>query len=397
MRGFNILFVIVVIALLSGVAVGGVYVYKNMESGPAVVQEIFGGIASSTSETAEEEATSTPVEAPNTEESAPKAAPKKISELSEPKNTNELAKELNTELPQASIEVDYDTLPYVVSSAKLSEREIDIHTAVLVRCLYATQFYSQSSQPEDELIIVVGSGVFVSSEGHILTAAHVVRKQDFGIDQAGRIWTFDKCQIARTKDFRTSINSNPKVSVGSADFEDVEIIFEPSDTEYQDSNRFDVAVLKLKNPTGNDYVSLYPQLISFPKDMYSLIVIGYPGKDIHLPQNFERFDGVFLEIGSREGSGCSNVSYTQACGWRYSIARAIEDITWFGWTEAGTPSTSARPGFSGAPAFHKGYLVGLATHGKERDTTGVLMGIDFFSILTSRDISQFLSEKGFSF
>ncbi|MBI4088194.1 trypsin-like peptidase domain-containing protein [Candidatus Kaiserbacteria bacterium] len=332
-----------------------------------------------------------PAEAPETETSSTSKMP--------PATLEEVAKLLKeTERALA----DY-TGPRIEAS-ELSEKDMDLQAVVLVRCVYFSQYFAASSQPANEVIATLGSGVIVNSSGYILTAAHVVRDKSFGPDESGRIFSFDHCDISRTTNYRTVIDAK-KPGYKDVDplFQTADIVFEPDEDSYRDSAGMDVAVLRPVKPQIEEHYSQpLGDMVSLPTDVYSVIAVGYPGKDVLIPQDVERFDGAFVGMAGFEGSSCLTSKLADVCGWRYVIARIWDDVKQYEgfFTDYGKISAQARQGFSGGPAFYKGNLIGIITHGYGRMLQGgqtfTERQLDTFEILTSRDIVAYLSNKGIS-
>lgn len=289
----------------------------------------------------------------------------------------------------------------LVSGDVLEDRVIDIKAVVLVRCLYHSQYYEQSAQKEGEINYALGSGVVVSPHGHILTAGHVVRNKTLGTDATGRTWTLSGCGIAPTIDFKTKIfTTDKRALLDGTLFKGVDIIHEPNEDTYHDSAGLDVAVLRLKEKSGKiNYVTPYADMVSLPSDVYSVIAVGYPGKDI-AAQILEHFTAALLGLTTLKGSSCPVGKSADVCGWRYEIFRVWSDFKDdYGryWTEEGEESFNARAGFSGGPVFYKGNLIGIVTHGAKREANTDHADVDFFDVLASRDIVSYLSSQGITF
>src|SRR3989344_3965943 len=233
----------------------------------------------------------------------------------------------------------------LVPADDVQEKTIDLKAVVLVRCVYKSQYFAQSQQPYDEVTFELGSGVFVSQDGSILTAAHVVREKTLGTDITGRTWNFDHCEIARTTNYDSSIDANPpRYTDNDPLFEKVDILHEPSEEAYRSSTGYDVVVLRLKNPSNEShYIKLYPDLIELPQDTYSGILIGYPGKYANINQTLERFDGVAHGLVSFEKSTCESERFSVSCGWRYFFWRYWMDLEkYYGYyTDYGLESSTA--------------------------------------------------------
>jgi len=276
-----------------------------------------------------------------------------------------------------------------VLSSDLLEKEINLQSIVLVRCIFRSQFYEVSSQPWGEEVYTVGSGIIISPNGTILTARHVTEiSEEFLNDPAGRIWERVKCDTALTDEELSEITS-----IGSwgqeidPAFKDVEIIFIPDDDKYDNANGFDFALLKLESNKNFSYTSLFPYLIRLePKE--DLILIGYPGRESASPQKLERFDGEFQSITYYSEKLCNGE--IKPCGLRYAFRRYPYDYKSYFWksTELGIITPYFRGGFSGGPTFYKGNLIGIVTHGISGNESE--SGWDQAIVLTSWDILEFL-------
>ncbi len=298
-------------------------------------------------------------------------------------------------------EIIYTDYPNFVSGDDLAEQHIDIGAVALVRCQFKSQYFNESSQPWAEIGFSFGSGVMVSADGLVLTAAHVVHDRSAVEGAAGRIWTFDTCHIARTTNVARKIQSKAPNSIGNEPwFEEVEIIYEPGADKYKHSAGVDVALLRVKNPTQTyPYVTLVPTMVALEEGIYNVVAIGYPGKDTSM-QLLERFDAAFFGVDSLEGSGCVSKQFTKPCGWRYVTARYLPDIKQYlnVLTEWGTESMAVRPGYSGGPVFYNGNVIGIATHAQSSSEydDGPLSEQDVVYVLTSYDIVETLKAEGIS-
>lgn len=289
-----------------------------------------------------------------------------------------------------------------VEPATMAEKKINIQTIVMVRCAFYSQYFKESSQPWNEEKFRVGSGVIISPDGHILTAEHIAVK-DLSPDKSGRKWKRGECYIAQTDARQT-----PIVSVGywgqpdDPRFKKTDIVFEPTKEEYADSSGLDFAILKIEEPVKTSFAALVPKLIDFREDGGApILTIGYPGKISSVPQELERLDAKFKELTYFKNSPCDGT--IKACGLRYQALRSLSEYLNIFWkkTALGIITPYFRKGFSGAPAFFKGNLVGIVTHGKSGDDPAVA-GIqvsepDSEDILTSYDISETLKKNGISF
>jgi len=277
--------------------------------------------------------------------------------------------------------------PRIVSAESLSARPIDIRTIVLVRCSFKSQYFAQSRQPWNETSHLVGSGILVSPNGDIITAAHILRFKKDPADLSDRIWSRESCGVVQTDATQSILASD-----GSPRLKQATILFEPSEDEYRDSEALDIALVRGEfGDSSLPYVPLFAQFIKFPKAT-PILVIGYPGKDIAVPQELERFDTSFSHSGYYSESGCDGT--LKLCGLRYFVSRDPSTYEQDFWekTEFGVVTPYFRKGFSGAPAFYNGNLIGILTHGANANTTESKK--DEAAILTSFDIAEVLIKHG---
>lgn len=284
---------------------------------------------------------------------------------------------------RASVPVEERSV--LAPGGEMREKEIDTQTIVLVRCLFQTQFFSQSSQPWNEQEFNIGSGVIVSPKGYVVTARHIleVRKELLG-DPAGRKWQMQKCEIAETDKNQSEISSVGYWGEdGSPRFRPASIVYKPPDGEYRESAGLDFAVLKIESPNVFPFAPLVPQVVEM-EPRSQIIAIGYPGRESASPQKLERFDGEFSGITYFEESSCDGT--IQPCGLRYAFRRYPYNFEKDFWTstDLGIVTPYFRGGFSGGPAFFKGNLIGIVTHGRSGDETE--SGWDEAFILASFDI-----------
>lgn len=317
-----------------------------------------------------------------------------------------LPTETLAELPEPQIIEQTETLPpetsakdgfaySAVRAEYVAEAPINIESIVLVRCLFRTQYYTSSSQPWGEENYNVGSGIIVSPSGNILTVKHILDVPEEALnDPAGRIWTRQKCDAALTDKNQSAISSigfwgqqdDPR-------FIKAEIVFEPVGKDFQESFGLDFAILKIDPPAGGEdlsYTPLVPELLKF-NSRDPLLAIGYPGRESVSPQKLERFDGEFLNLRYYSESPCGELD---PCGLRYAFRRYPLDYKKDFWkpTEYGIITPYFRGGFSGAPVFFKGNLIGIVTHGVSGDKTK--SGWDEVIALSSHDIALKLKEEG---
>jgi len=281
----------------------------------------------------------------------------------------------------------------VVQTSFFQEKNINLQSIVLVRCIFQTQYYGISSQPWNEEIFNVGTGVIVSPKGLILTARHVLEVSgELLNDPAGREWKRIKCDTALTDKGQTPIASISPFEEADGRFKETEIIFLPDDEDYNDAKSFDFALLKIKLSGEFLHINseLFPYLVNFA-ERDPAVLVGYPGRESSTPQRLERFDGEFLALTFYKGSLCVNSG--EPCGLRYIFRRYPYNFEKDFWknTDLGIVTPYFRGGFSGAPVFYRGNLIGIATHGisggEAKD------GWDQAVILTSWDILGFLKRR----
>lgn len=289
--------------------------------------------------------------------------------------------------PQKNTEGQYPA----ISPDDLAEKLANLQSIALIKCIFRTQFYEQSSQPWGEERFALGSGVVVSSSGLILTARHIFEvPEDLLNDPAGRIWTRKKCEVALTnKDVSAISTLTTPGKPADPRFQEAEIIFMASDADYIGAKGIDLAILKIKTDGEIFHSDLFSYLLEF-RENDPVILIGYPGRDSLVSQELERFDGQFVTITYYEESLCGIGG--KPCGLRYVLRRYPANYEKDFWkkTDWGIITPYFRGGFSGAPAFYKGNLVGIATHGISGSDASD--GWDQAIILTSWDISEFLKE-----
>jgi hypothetical protein len=267
----------------------------------------------------------------------------------------------------------------------VSEKEIDIRAIVLIRCLFQTQFYSESSQPWNEQQYNVGSGVIVSLEGHILTTRHILNpREEMLNDPAGRVWERRYCEVAMTSEDQGEIS----MSAGDL-FKRAEIAYSPSKDQYKDSAGLDFSILKISSEKPLPYSPIFPRIVSLAESA-PIIAIGYPGREISSSQKLERFDGQFSGFTYYEESSCDGT--ITPCGIRYFLKRYPYDYEKDFWkqTSLGIITPYFRGGFSGAPIFYRGNLIGVITHGLSGDYTK--SGWDEAFALASYDIFETIKE-----
>lgn len=287
-------------------------------------------------------------------------------------------------------EISTATPAFLIVPESLSEKSIDVRSIVLVRCSFQTQYFKDSRQPWGEQEYNVGTGVIITPDSHILTARHILEvRGEMLNDPAGRIWTLQGCDAAQTDKDRTPISSIGFWGQQSdSRFKPVKIIFKPTDEDYRDSAGLDYAILKIEGASDLPSVKLLSKPVSF-KGGESVIITGYPGRESTSPQKLERFDSQFVEITYYRESACDGA--IEPCGLRYSIKRNPNyyELNFWKDTELGVITPYFRGGFSGGPAFYKGNLIGIVTHGASGDKTESTW--DEAYILTSYDIFENLN------
>ena len=288
---------------------------------------------------------------------------------------------------------------YFVPADSLEEKNINIETILLVRCNFRSQYFDISQTPWNEERISVGSGVLISSTGHILTAGHVVKVgEDWLDDLAGREWELENCKVAQTDKNQTPISATKYWGQEDDErFKDVEIFFETPEEDYKESSGLDFAILKMDTEEELPFYEIFSKIVNFSSSDL-LIAVGYPSKISTVPQVLERFDGSFSQFAYLFGSGCEQIE--GACGLRYESRRSsfeYQDKFWEE-TELGVITPLDRGGFSGGPVFYNGNLIGIVTHADlERDKSGVESGWETNYTLTSYDIAESFSAYNIDF
>ena len=284
--------------------------------------------------------------------------------------------------------------PRITLTDSLPNQQIDIEAIVLVKCHFESQYFKTSYQPWDEERYSLGSGVIISPAGYILTAKHIFDLDDeMKNDISDRIWRRIDCAAAQTDIDQTPIHpTNPNDSSSDPEFKNLEIIFEPSEKEYNNANDLDFLIAKANGLRTHSH-GLESHLIEFEKED-KITAIGYPGKVVSVPQKLERWDGKFQTLASLEGSTCSGE--IEPCGLRYLSTRLLKEYQDLFYKESrlGIYSPYFRGGFSGAPAFYNGNLIGIITHGEsgeknpeERDEVLILTSFDITETLKKYDVS----------
>lgn len=287
--------------------------------------------------------------------------------------------------------------PKLIPASSLAEREVTAKSIVLVRCLFDSDLDAQSE-------IGGGSGVFISPEGHILTAAHVVRDIPATYHQV-RNWTKEKCQIALTDEEQTPVLVHDEDDEAGV-FMDVEVLFEPSDEEYYEGFGNDYALLKANFDSSDYYVPIVDKFIVF--DQYDKIISsGYPSKIHNKPFELERVDGTFVYMDLFSAVlKKDNQQYCweeiDGCGIHYIVKRPLFDATMVQnreKTEFGVEAPLARGGLSGGPSFYKGNLIGIATKAEWYSTLYGLGGVhyDALYISNSYEIAESMRRHGFGY
>ena len=299
---------------------------------------------------------------------------------------------IKKDIPETAVATD--TIGYqAVASRFFIEDKINLQSITLVRCVFRSQYYGSSTQPWSEQNYNVGTGVVISPKGIVLTARHILEVPESLLnDPAGRKWERIKCDVALTGGQSDSISAvgfwgqsdDPK-------FKKAEIIYVVHDENYQETQGLDFSLLKIEPAENQNFASLFPYLADFGVDE-QLLLIGYPGRESASSQVLERFDGKFVVLTRYSKAVCE--SFGDPCGLRYIFRRYPLDYEKDFWksTDWGIITPYFRGGFSGAPAFYKGNLIGIATHGASGSDTED--GWDQAVILTSWDILEFLKNQG---
>ena len=204
-------------------------------------------------------------------------------------------------------------------------------------------------------------------------------------EEMGRI----RCDVALTDSQLDSI-----ASVGFGGNRMIEIqkggdFYVVPDGNYNETQGLDFSLLKIESAENQNFISLFSYLADFNAGD-QLLLIGYrAGK--RFASVLERFDGKFLILTRYLNAVCG--SSGEPCGLRYVFRRYPPDYEKDFWksTDFGIITPYFRGGFSGAPAFYKGNLMGIATHGASGSETKD--GWDQAVILTSWDILEFLKNN----
>ncbi len=296
-------------------------------------------------------------------------------------------------IPEPELPAKKPPDPRITSSNSVTTSQIDIEAIVLVRCRFENQYFKTSNQPWGEERFSLGSGIIISEAGYILSVKHLFEFEKEKNDLSDRKWIRTDCAAAQTTRDQTPIHpTNPNDSPNDPEFKNVSIIFEPTSKEYNQANDLDFIILKAAGLRPS-YHKLEPHLIGFEKDD-KIIAVGYPGKIVSTPQTLERWDGGYQTLASLEGSSCSGE--LTPCGLRYMATRLLKEYRDLFYKESplGIYSPYFRGGFSGAPAFYNGNLIGIITHGESGDKNPEEQ--DEVLILTSFDISETLKKHDVS-
>ena len=232
---------------------------------------------------------------------------------------------------------------HYIAPEKLSPRPVNPRTVVLVRCVFKSG--------DREVGGALGSGVVISPEGHILTAAHILKPEN---DDAEK-WKLDACSIAATDADLAPIDA---YAAGNQRFIPAEVVYEPNDALYHNGHDLDFAILKIRD-SSLPFVSMVRGLISLqPGD--EVLALGYPGMETGL-QALERYDGIYDNLFWFTDSLCSKSEVVKTCGTRYRTKRhkATYKPLYFKKTELGIYTSFIRGGFSGGPMFYQGNLIGI--------------------------------------
>lgn len=320
--------------------------------------------------------------------------------ITEPKNGTDVSKPPQTitvpiSPPPTITEPPQPADPRIIIPDSLPNQQVDIEAVILVRCRFESQYFKTSYQPWNEERYSLGSGVIVSAAGHILTAKHIFDlDNEMQNDLSDREWKRTDCAAAQNDINQTPIHpTDADYSPSDPEFKNVSIVFEPSDNEYNNANDLDFILIKA-NSLQPHYHKPETKLIELAKDQ-KIIAVGYPGKIVSVPQALERWDGKFQAMASLEGSTCSGV--IEPCGLRYLASRILKEYHNLFYKESslGIYSPFFRGGFSGAPAFYNGHLIGIVTHGESGDKNAE--ETDKVLMLTSFDITETLRKHQISF
>ncbi|MCL9972049.1 MAG: serine protease [Candidatus Pacebacteria bacterium] len=271
-------------------------------------------------------------------------------------------------------------IEHFIDSSQVPDLAVNPETVVLVRCKFVGS-YTYATDQKPTPMHSIGSGVIVSPEGHILTAAHIIRDQEINLinkenQNTNIVWKRDSCEVARTDSALTPIDSGAYANWKNPAFLPATIVFLPTDAEYnagkfEDPDRpgkmlyfdygadLDFALLQVSG-SNLPYAPLVEKLV-LPKLGDKMIGLGYPGLAVGTTLSLERIDTTFSGFSWLESSSCNTKSVLQSCGLNYQSRRYKEDFKalYEKQTSLGKHTSYFRGGFSGGPLFYKGHVIGV--------------------------------------
>ena len=305
------------------------------------------------------------------------------------------AEDVIKEAPPAAAEVGQtekkpssDTFS-AIAVESLERKDINSKSIVAVQCLW-DYTYSENVYEDPrfhESLYSQGSGVVVSSSGHILTANHVVdNKITREKDPTGKKWFLEKCEAAPTDESASPLPYN------SPRFKEVEIIFQPTTEEFdynsEERTDFDIALLKFRESEDYPFTQIFGSLVDSDLKEEPLFFTGYPAaaltgkrepKTLEFFSSLEKYRGIgvgvsalFYQAGSRKFSAASE-SYKQF----------QKDLF-----ASGQDERLVRGGFSGSPVFARGNLIGIVI----ASTLPYAEQEDMMIILSSYSINELLKK-----
>jgi len=245
-----------------------------------------------------------------------------------------------------------------IDPLNLSEKTINLESVVTVQCIF---------EKEGSKEYLLGSGVIISPEGYILTANHIL------FPSSGN-WSLEKCQFAQTDELKSSISYNDPDR-----WVDAEIIFQPSEEKYINKNGYDLALLKAETEDTFPYSPLVSEKIA-QYYLSEIVIAAYPGpSSIDIPREFKLIKqfslfqptpicipqkevSLFKEkvplkwIEDSSGSGCFSLDDLNLLWYTgYPGKQLIPTKE----TAATIETEEIKPGYSGAPVFVRGNLIGI--------------------------------------
>lgn len=313
---------------------------------------------------------------------------KSVQESEPPKTEPKKSIEENTGSQNA------DNFFTAISADFLEEKNINAESIAAVQCLWDYTFPENVREDPrfHEPFYSQGSGIVITSAGHILTVNHVVEnKVTREQDPTGKKWFLKKCEAALTDQDRSPLPYD------SPRFKEAEIVFQPTSEEYdyKTENRadFDFAVLKFKEGKTYSFIPVLDMLTDSGLKEKSVFLTGYPGaaltgrreiKTLEFFSDLEKYRGI--------GTGSSTLFY-QAVSKQYKAAsdsykKFQEDLF-----ASGQDDRLVKGGFSGSPVFLKGNLIGIVIS----SSLPYEEAQDTLVILSSYSISELLKKHNFNF